>query len=153
MSVLRTTFNSLASVLAGPPPKALGMQTEGPLLLGCSKGWGPTPGNEGQDLTSVPETTAPFIPIISGDTKMNNAIFKHVASNEALNNLAVKLRRAQNIALTTFCYDIMTREAGGGSSTAALQETVTLLKAVPEPSYPSDCPNKMQQQWKQNSLN
>lgn len=62
-------FNSLASVLAGPPPKAVGMQTEGPFLLSWSVGWGPIPGNEGQYLASVSETTPLFIPIILGDTK------------------------------------------------------------------------------------
>lgn len=107
--MLRTLFNSLASVLAGPPPKAVGAQTEGPFLLSCGKGRGPTAGSEGQYLTLVSETTALFIPIISGDTKSTTVIFNHVTTTKALNNLAVELRRVQNIGLNVFCSEAVAR--------------------------------------------
>lgn len=67
----------------------MGTQMEGPFLLCSSEGCGAT-GNKGQYLVSKPETSALFIPIISGDTESNNVVFNQVTTDKGLNSQAWK---------------------------------------------------------------
>lgn len=57
-------------------------------------------GDSGQYPYSVLETSAQFIPIISGDTKSNDVIFKQITTDKTLNNLEVKLRRVQDLTIS-----------------------------------------------------
>lgn len=74
--------------------------------------------------------------------------FKQAITNRPVNNFLSAEFRSPSPTVTFLPVKLVEEEG-----TPELQASRALWKAGPELSNPSDCPNKMQQQWKQNSLN
>lgn len=145
----RAVFISPASAPSHPSLKAMGTQMEGHFFCAVMEGVDP----QATRWNTLSQNQRPLLcsfPLFQGIQK---AIMWHLAKLPPPRLWTVKLRRVKNIALTIFCHDAIAQRLAEWAPGTALQGNTILPKAAPKPGYPSDCANKMQQQWKQNSLN